>query len=196
MLFSTGKLVAVIGALVSTAEVTGMVALNPTNRQDKITHIRIVSMMGMSPVGYRPHSSGIGSGLITLRYIPPWEKLTERMGVGNSLFEIIIKLELVFRDGDGREGHSCSTCPEAQDIMSQLRLELSPTDSCPGAVRLWAAAGLVPITATGALLQKLSSFLANSCLLLGVECAARPGRHDSPIEWDQSVVLGGPTAAR
>lgn len=61
VLFSSGELVSGPGALVSTAEVTGMVALSPANRGDKITHIRIVCMMGMSHVGYRPLRNGIGS---------------------------------------------------------------------------------------------------------------------------------------
>lgn len=71
MLFSSGELVSGTGALVPSVEVAGMVALSPANREEKITHIRIGGMMGMSHVGYRPHSSGMGSGLITLCYIPP-----------------------------------------------------------------------------------------------------------------------------
>lgn len=118
--------------------------------------------------------------------------------MGNSLFESIIKLKVVFRDGDGREGHSCSTCPEAQEIVSQLRLELSATDSCPGAGSCGTVGSCRACPhhhhwSTPAAAQLL---LGSSCVLLGVACAARQGRHDSPIEGGQSVVFGGSTAAR
>lgn len=103
------------------------------------------------------------------------------MGVGNSLLEIIIKLKVVFRDGDGREGHSCSTCSKAQDIMSQLRLELSPKASSTGAVGLWAAAGLVPITTTGALLQWLSSFVGAAVCCLGRSVLQGQGGMTHPL---------------